>query len=365
MKVFFDHQAFTQQSYGGISRYIVRLAAELHNMNNEVKIVAPFHRNRYLKELPPQLVKGCELQKYPPKSAKAFSFLNDFLSKGAFCKWRADVIHETYYSSRNKTLKDFPRVVTVHDMTHEKFPNFFSRLDNAALWKKRSVLRADHIICISESTKRDLIEILNVPENKISVVYHGFDKLNIIEGAGVYIGRKPYLLYVGSRGGYKNFEAFLKAFASSPILKKDFNIVAFGGGEFTSAEKNVMSELGLDENQLTQLGGDDHVLGSLYKNAHAFVYPSLYEGFGLPPLEAMAQGCPVFSSNSSSMPEVIGNAGIFFNPNDTYEMRISLENNIYSQEILADLSDKGRLRLSHFSWSKCAKETIEAYSKAI
>ncbi|WP_213878305.1 glycosyltransferase family 1 protein [Pseudomonas sp. dw_358] len=365
MRIAYDYQTFTQQTYGGISRYYVRLAEQLSADQQQVRIFAPFHRNRHVDELPKGLLQGTQLDKFPPRTARLFSMWNRMVSKGSIDRWAPDVVHETYYAAKPSGDEHLPRVVTIHDMIHERFPQSFSRFDHSSDLKRASLARADHIICISQNTKRDLMELFGTPEEKISVIYHGFDQM---KKAPVHIdsapGTRPFLLYVGHRGGYKNFSGLVKAVASSERLLRDFDIVAFGGGGFTQEEQQMFTELKFKEGQIRQVGGSDENLGRLYDEAKAFVYPSVYEGFGLPPLEAMAHRCPVMSSNSSSMPEVISDAAAFFDPNNIDNIRDVLETELYSDTRLQDLVNKGVERLKHFSWDKCAKETLTAYHKA-
>jgi glycosyltransferase involved in cell wall biosynthesis len=366
MKIGFDYQAFALQSYGGISRYVVRLATHLRQLEQDVRVVAPLHRNRYAEELPRGMLQGRALSAFPPRTARLISYWNRLASKSAFRHWQPDLIHETYYSIHPPTKAKIASVVTVHDMTHELFPESFSVFDASAKLKRAAVARADRIICISESTKRDLMEILGTPEDKISVVYHGYDPLVPMAPSTLATdGTHPYLLYVGSRVAYKNFAALLQAIASSPQLKRDFRIVAFGGGDFSTEEKELITRLGFRNGQISLVKGVDALLGAYYRGARAFVYPSRYEGFGLPPLEAMANDCPVISSNSSSLPEIIGDAGSYFDPDNLDEMRAVIEATVYSEERLAQLRERGRARLSHFSWSKCAHETLESYQHAL
>lgn len=273
------------------------------------------------------------------------------------------MLHETNYSKRGTAPTGCPTVITVYDMIHELFADEFSGRDNTAEIKKIAVERADHIICISENTKRDLINLYGTPADKISVVLLGFDQFAENTGlqSSTSIVAKPFLLYVGSRGGYKNFAGLLKAVAASPNLLSDFNIIAFGGPGFSSDELSLIRSLGFAENQVLHTGGSDALLGQYYNSARAFVYPSLYEGFGIPPLEAMAHSCPVISSNTSSMPEVIGNAGEYFNPSETDNFRCAIEAVVYSDSRIQSLRSLGAARLSYFSWSKCAQETLEIY----
>jgi glycosyltransferase involved in cell wall biosynthesis len=246
-------------------------------------------------------------------------------------------------------------------MIHEHFPGMYRKNDPTTSCKKKVFSRVDHIICISENTRRDLLELFAVPADKVSVVYLGF---NAFEGESKERNEPqniPYILYVGQRGGYKNFENFVLAYASSEWLRNNFRIYCFGGGVFTSVEKETLALNGVKESHIQQIGGDDLVLAKCYRNASAFIYPSLYEGFGIPPLEAMSVGCPVVCSNTSSIPEVVGNAGEYFDPTSINSIRVSIEKVLQSSECRADLVEKGAERCKLFTWEKCATETLSIY----
>jgi glycosyltransferase involved in cell wall biosynthesis len=252
-------------------------------------------------------------------------------------------------------------------MIHELFPSYFSNHDKTAISKRISVERADHVICISENTKKDLIRLYGISESKLSVVYLGFDRFNSSTylTSSEYLSEKPYVLYVGPRGGYKNFLGLLKAVSSSCRLLADFNVVAFGGGQFSLAELNEINALGFSDGQVIQKSGNDDLLGKLYGSAKAFIYPSFYEGFGIPPLEAMAHQCPVIISNTSSMPEVIGIAGEYFDPAEPDDIRRAIEDVVYSDTRIKLLRETGMERLAFFSWSKCSRETLDIYKTLI
>lgn len=363
MRIAFDYQAFTLQTYGGISRYYARLAREYLSEGDQVNIFAPLHINAYLAELPSECIQGKRLDRFPHKTTRAFNLYNRLISRKAMIQWQPNIVHETYYAQHGSTANNCPTVITVHDMIHELLPQEFSKWNNTGETKKIAIERADHVICVSENTKKDLINLLGTPSEKISVVRHGFDKFEN-EKIGVQrheIERKPFLLYVGPRTGYKNFTKLLEAVAASHQIKSDFDVLAFGGGKFSVAELALVANLGFSGNQVNQISGDDALLGKYYAKARAFVYPSLYEGFGIPPLEAMAHNCPVVCSNTSSMPEVIGKAGEYFDPTSTEAMRHAIESVVYSDSRIAELKELGSERLTHFSWSKCADQTRRVY----
>jgi glycosyltransferase involved in cell wall biosynthesis len=364
VRIAYDFQTFELQRYGGISRYFVRLAEQMLALDMEVGVFAPFHLNQYVKELPYGVVHGRQVGGFPGKLRRVASFVNRVVAREQMRQWRPDVVHETYFSSVPTSVRG-PRVVTVYDMIHEILPNRDGPVDPTIQRKKIAVQRADHVICISENTRKDLLERINVDPDKVTVVYLGFDKLPIqsVSADSVPSVKKPFLLYVGNRDGHKNFSGFLRAFASSSRLCKDFSVVAFGGSVFSDTEKALIQLLGFETEQIIHIAGDDAVLGNLYEHAACFVYPSLYEGFGLPPLEAMAHGCPVVSSNASSMPEVVGDAGEYFSPTSPDEMAQAIERVVYSSARIDELVNLGRGRLEVFAWHECAKRTLEIYRR--
>ena len=361
----FDYQIFSSQKFGGISRYYVNLVDQISRMDKPVnaRIIAPLHQNRYLKSLSKELSYGKFVNRYPPKSTKLVSKLNKSIFEYNVKKWNPKVIHETYYSDVHSNFS-CPTVVTVHDMIHEIFTDKFPNNDYTSIYKKNSVERADHIICISESTKSDLINVFNIDEKKISVTHHGVSSLvtTLDRYSLVKKHHNPYILYVGNRWGHKNFNRLIKAFASSKNLVKDFDVVSFGGNKFNDNELALFNKLGLKD-KVFHYVGDDMCLSEFYNQANIFVYPSLYEGFGLPPLEAMANNCAVASNNTSSMPEVIGNAGEFFDPYDLDDIKQAIENVVYSNKRTNELLSFGIKRASEFTWEKCAEETLNVYKK--
>lgn len=367
MKLAFDYQIFTLQAYGGISRYYVSLAEQLRVLGHSPKIFAPYHCNEYLSKASPEIVEGKRISRKNSKLMRLSLPVNQMLSNNRMRSWAPDVAHETYFSMFNASRRSCPTVLTVYDMVHEKFPEEFSRWGNISARKRVAVERADHVICISESTRNDLIQAFDVDESKVSVVYLGFDDFaessTHIENVGAT--SRPYLLFVGNRTGYKNFHGFLKAFALSPALKADYDIACFGGGAFTAAEMEQIRTLGLSLDRVVHRGGSDKILGELYSQAVAFVYPSMYEGFGLPPLEAMAKGCPVIVSHSSSMPEVVGDAGCYFDPHSIDDMSSAMEKVVFSSSQRQSLVSAGYNRLRKFSWASCAEKTMDVYTQVV
>ena len=363
IRVAFDHQAFVMQSYGGVSRYYTRLARALIKSNTKPHIFAPLHKNIYLSDLSSDLVTGRYVKNFPPKTATLVNLYNRYQLDKFIPEFKPNILHKTYYQRGNDQHVDLPTIITVYDMIHELLPESFPSYDVTAKWKYESVMRADHVICISESTRKDLIEIYNIPKSKTSVVHLASDiRLGPSSQPLRSCMDKPFILFVGQRGGYKNFSNFMASIALSDRLKKSFNIVCFGGGGFSYEESIIISSLGFRNDQVSQVSGDDEFLAELYSRARVFVYPSQYEGFGLPILEAMSCGCPVICSNVSSLPEVAGKAARYFDPYSVEEMASIIEALVLSDSSVDDLRRAGYDRSRVFSWEHCAQETLNIYS---
>ena len=362
MKVAFDYQIFSEHEYGGISRYFYSLAAALSALPGvQPRILSPLHVNAYLQHAPAGLVSG-----WPVRSQRGTRRLilgtSGVLFRSAVAMFQPDIVHETYYRAQPTSRTGARSVLTVFDMIHERCPEHFAPDDRTAAIKAAAIHRADHLFCISEYTRRDLIAIHGVPEQKITVTCLATDPLPVPgRSARSLMGGTPYLLHVGGRNGYKNFSGFLRAYATSPWLRENFRIVCFGSGGLTATERTLIAALGLPEAAIVPLGGGDELLAALYQGAAALVYPSLYEGFGIPPLEAMAQGCPVICSRTTSIPEVVGEAGAYFDPADFESIREAIERTLQSSTLRASLMAAGKTRCQQFSWARCARETLSAY----
>jgi len=242
-------------------------------------------------------------------------------------------------------------------MIHELYPDLYHDGGRLSTDKRRDCQNADHIIAISHSTKNDLIEQFSIPPQKISVVHLASTELVANSTLKGILGKgKPYLLFVGQRGGYKNFEALLIAYSSSSRLKRAFDLVCFGGGPASPAEQARVDELGLG-GQVKFVAGADEDLRAYYETARMLVYPSLYEGFGLPVLEAMQSGCAVMCSATSSLPEVAGSAAVYISG----DFAGQLERIAFDDSELDRFRHAGSLQAAQFSWDRCATETTSIY----
>lgn len=365
MKVAFDHQAFVLQPWGGITRYLCNLVRYyLQEPQVQTAVYALLHFNENLASLPPVRGRGIKLPNINTKLFRLVMESSRVAARVGLLHYAPDILHETYYSRDDFRPGKARRVLTVYDLIHERYGDMFVNSVGTTRPKRVAAQRADHVICISESTRRDLIEYCGVAPEKTSVVYLGADVEFVLASdteANPGMSGQPYVLYVGNRDGYKNFNVFLEAFASSSLLRANSRVLCFGGPPLSPQELALADSLGLVHGQLIREGGGDEVLAGLYRGAAALVYPSLYEGFGIPPLEAMAAGCPVICSNTSSLPEVVGNAGEYFDPASRDSMVAAMERVLDSPSRRLELVQLGRQQLQKFSWERCARETLDIY----
>lgn len=362
LNVAFDHQIFTFQKYGGISRYFYEVARRLAtNDEFNVHIYAGLHQNSYLESAPSNLVVGRRVP-YAPKTSPLFMSFNSHINRRIFRRNVPDIIHETYYENTNTSSKS-KIITTIHDMILEKFSN--SVTDQTALFEEKAAIeRADHIICVSNHTRQDLLEFFDLPAGKISTVYHGYSLQNFDEIKNSPIVDAPYVLYVGDwRSPYKNFKGLLKAYGSIKHFQSEFKLACIGVRRVSKDMLEAMKQAEVAEANVLFFSGSDMTLANLYKYALALVYPSLYEGFGIPPLEAMSLGCPVICSNVSSIPEIVSDGGYYFDPHDIDSISSSVEKVLSSLELRQSLIAKGKERVKFFSWEKCAAQTGLVYEQ--
>lgn len=369
MNIFFDHQTFSLQSYGGISRYYVELIRELNKYETvKTHLSLLFSDNVYLETLAIKPYKLPELIRQPLRSSIQYR-INKLYCKQDIKKTQFDVFHSTYYDSYFvEHISKKPLVVTFLDMIHERYADEFVDLaaDKKITNRKKKIANeATCIIAISESTKRDLIELMGIPEEKIKVIYLG-SSINYNSTNNSELNSdltKPFLLYVGNRNGYKNFDWFLEAIAPL-VCKFDLNIICAGGGHFLVKEKKLIETLKLVD-KVIQMPIDDVLLEQLYRNAVAFIFPSLYEGFGLPVLEAFACNCPCIVSKVSSLPEVAGDAALYIDTGRAESLHYAVEQILCDSVIRRDLIIKGQQQLSRFSWQHTASQTLELYNSIV
>ena len=367
-RIVYDYQTFGLQRHGGISRYFCELAARVHQSAGlSAHVVAPLHINDYLDtcEVPRTAIRLSPPIALPGRLQRG---INKLVSPFLVRQQGPSLIHRTYYSPFN-AMRAVPTVVTVFDMIHELYATEFAPSDRTSLHKRQCVERAQHVVCISHSTAADLMRLFSVARERISVTHLGyssvFDARPEIMGTVADPSTRPYLLYVGQRRGYKGFDDALKAYAGSPRLRADFDFVVFGGSSFSAGELSLIRSLSMRDGAVRHLQGDDVALAATYRAARAFVYPSRYEGFGIPPLEAMASGCPVICAGVSSLPEVVGDAAQCFDPNEPDSLLAAMELVCFDETRRLDLVQRGFERVRSFSWDQCARETASIYRRVL
>lgn len=281
-----------------------------------------------------------------------------------------DIIHlpNQNFARFARSIKS-PFIVTVHDLIRFCF-NFDRETMTEKMLLKLDVSgikRASHIIAVSQCTKKDLITYLEIPENKISVIYNGIDRSIFKPYHNVKALDRPYILYVGSERPRKNLDRLIEAFA---ILRKEFaalRLVKVGDPGRSDAYRGQtmkkLDSLGITEDAIFIGHLSELDLAHIYTSAVLLAYPSLYEGFGLPPLEAMACGCPVVSSNTSSLPEVMGEAGIMVDPYDTDGLAQAMREVLTNRKLRDEMVRKGLEQAKKFSWERAAEQTQEVYDK--
>lgn len=356
----FDAQA-TQGRYSGLGIYTSNLLKSLQE-----EIPGSFRLRTYAVKLSPD------------QSVNTFQRLRweNWTLPGLARKDRIDILHVPAFSSAFR--KACPLVLTVHDIAGMLFKNQIGKL-SAFYWGKWLPFvarQADRIIASSEHTKKDLMEHLNMKEGIIRVVYpSGHEAFSgeisaskiaqVKQSLGIN-GR--YLIFVGTMEPRKNLGRILDAFKIFLKSNPGFQLVLVGSKEFAHGKYSgiLANQYSLVSHSIIAPGFLEHdSLNALYCGAEALVFPSLYEGFGIPILEAMASGCPVITSMTTSTPEVAGHAGVLVDPYDTAAIAKAIERIVSDAALRVELRNKGFEQINHFSWKKTARETIEVYRELL
>ena len=354
VKILFDNSIFLHQKIGGISNYISNLNKCLKYSKIDSKIFSPITINDYLTEREKNIIFFLKLNKIPKFCRKLFFFINNFLFLIYVKIFDPDIVHFSYYNNfLSKRLKK-PYIVTVYDFIHENL-----KLRDKQFSKKNLILNASHIICISHFTKKQLIDKYKVSEKKISVIYLGIKKKEIIS-----TNKKNTILYVGDRGRYKNFKILPLAYSSSDYLKKNFKIICIGGNKFNDEEIQFFKNLEIIDN-ISQKTVSEDDLYNFYESSNLYVSLSLIEGFGLTVLEAMNSGCPVVCSDIPVFKEIFKNSCEFADPNDVDSVKIKIEQILKSKEQQKKMINLGHELARTYTWEKCASETSKLYKKLL
>lgn len=376
LKVTVDGVIYQMHSYGGISRFFSEILPRLCEIDESLSITLltsgrcrqalPVHGHIYHRSIPPidRLLRPSRLWTSIAPRAKELVH-RPWVESGQGRIW-----HSTYYTMPFSW--NGPLVVTVPDMIYERFPHYFKDSKEFLKRKRRCIEQADKVIAISESTKGDILKYFEISEDKVSVTRLAASNL-FKEVSQSHKNRlrqkfglnKPFIFYVGDRGKYKNFLMLLKTY-SLWKKRRDFDLICVGGASsWSNGEIEVINRANLNNSVKLFAGVKDEQLRAFYSCAYAFVYTSLYEGFGIPPLEAMACGTPVIVSDTSSIPEVVGDAGLYFEPSSKEKLLHVLDKITDSTMLREKLIRKGLDRSKKFSWEETALGTYKIYKELL
>lgn len=360
MRVALDEQIFAIQRYGGISRmfaelarqFVVHAVADVELQPLDAPIV-----NRYILDHP-ELAGPLGVR----QARNEWTALARYMSRVTRVKG-VDIVHNTFYLPHGLAPKGAAkRVVTVHDMIPEMM-HHTRRLDWLTL-KQKYVKGADHVICVSEATKQDLLRLFGPLDVPVTVVHHGVADRFHPGAPRLDFLPDEYMLFVGNRDQYKDADVLFRAFSVVARQHRDIHLVCVGGTGLTSREIARLEDLGIRE-RVQQRFLPDEAMVSAYAHARVFVFPSRFEGFGLPALEAMATGTPCLLARATSLPEVGGEAAAYFEPGSAEDLAISLS------ELLGDDAERDRLRTlgleraAGFTWLAAARKTADVYRSVV
>ncbi len=373
MKILYDTKIFQYQIFGGISLYFAKLFSEYNN-DSQVDYVIPYlySDNYYIKgkSFSPKIRLYPKPFLFKKQIIKFLNTINHIRTIVQIKLNNFDIFHPTYIDDYYLNILKKPYVITVHDMTVERLPEYFifdKQMNNTIQTKKNIIAKASRIIAVSENTKKDIIELCNIDESKIDVVYHAqsFEMNNSKEEYEEVTLPKKYILYVGNRAKYKNFVNFIVSISDTLKNDKKLYLVLAGGGNSTKSESELISNLGIENKIIKVPIQTDKQLISYYKNALCFVFPSLYEGFGFPILEAFQCECPLICSDTSCFPEIAQDGAVYFNPYSSESIKTAVEKVLNDENLRKEMVINGKKQFERFSWQKAAQQTKEVYIKVL
>ncbi len=356
MRVRFDDQIVAYQPRGGVSRYHVELVRELR-ADPGLGVTVDFDWREAPNEHAVSAGLGLPEREWRRR-------LNRLARRLPSLPRTPDIVQPTWYFPKRLPPRDGPPIVVmVPDMIPELMPEHFPG-GSPHLAKESYVRSATAILCISRSTERDVHAVYDPLEATTHVTYLGVGP-EFRPGLARPPGVPPdYLLFVGNRGLYKDFQVALEAFAGIRSQFPDLRLVTVGGKPWAAAETAEIERLSVADAVL-RIDAPDAALPGLYANARAFLFPSRYEGFGLPTLEAFASGTPVVLADSSSHPEVGGDAALYFPPGDAAALGAQVLRVLDDSALAARLVATGRARAAGFTWRATAERTRDVYRDVI
>ncbi|MBL8839870.1 MAG: glycosyltransferase family 4 protein [Alphaproteobacteria bacterium] len=363
IRVAFDGDIFLRERFGGISRVMTELGVALR-ARNDVRVSWPFlfSANAYLRDAG---VRHVDVSGWPNFRGRntVLALANRATTAAAALTGRVDVLHATFYDAGLIAQRRRGRlVVTVHDMIPEKFPAWWGDSGSPHRGKRELVEAADAVCVVSRNTAADLVACFGTDPGKLHHVSPAVSDAMIFRGAPRMALPARYLLFVGRRNGYKNFNRFFAAAAPLMKARADLHLICAGARPFDGGEVRMIDAAGL-AGRVRHLGASDAELAELYGRATLFVFPSLYEGFGVPLLEAFANGCAAAASDRGSLPEVGAGACAHFDPDSEEAMGIAMAAILDDDGRRRDLAARGLKRAGDFSWPDSAAALASVYRR--
>ncbi|MFA6227991.1 MAG: glycosyltransferase family 1 protein [Patescibacteria group bacterium] len=372
MKILIDARLYGTK-HAGIGRYTQELIKNLETADKENQYVILLQRQNY-DEYQPQ---NPNFKKYRA-DFKVYGFFEQILLPFLIYSHRPDLVHFPHF---NVPLFFFGRyIVTIHDLIVSHYPSSRATTLHPLMYNfkllayqlviSRAAKRAGKIIAVSRYTKDDLVRLLKIRPEKIAVIYEGTDlpRLSpvscplLFERLGI---KQNFLLYVGSAYPHKNLEKLIEAFEIVLRQQADWQLVLAGKESFFYERLSEGIKKELKGKVILPGYLTDEELVCLYAKARLYVFPSLMEGFGLPPLEAQSYGLPVVSANSSCLPEILADSAVYFDPKNSQDMADKIVSVLTDADRRKQLADKGQENSKRFSWEKMAKEVIGLYNSII
>lgn len=363
---------FLNKSNTGIGQYLINTLSVLLNLDTE---------NEYLFYLDepssnPSLIKHGNIRVVPVSLYRR----NDLIRKAIWEKYvfpravkkdKVDLVWSPYLSiSRVEGIR---HIMTIHDVVYRVFPQYITNSRWRIYYKlaEKAARRVDEIITVSECSKKDIVKFLGIDEKKIKTIYLGRPARQSSSISSTNRSESKYIFYIGGFDYRKNVDGLLKAFSiliqyySKPIRLVIAGRLPESSNPLVPDVKKIAHDLGIDKNVEFVGYVEEKDLPGFFQNAELFIFPTLYEGFGLPVLEAMSFGCPVISSQNSSIVEISGGAAKLVNPSNPEKIARAMEEILKNENMRKDMSRKGLKNADRFSWEKCARETLEIFKTNI
>ena len=365
MRVLYDHQAFSLQSYGGITRVFREIVHYLNRQPNvSTTVLLGFSNTQAdFRGIVSSTGKVFHPGRSPFRTGMSSYALNEALTAAyAPCLGKFDVYHSTLYRF-SSAVRATHRVATHHDCVQERFPELFPDRDRIVRTKRRMFRQADLVLCVSESSRNDLLHFYDIPPEKAVVVHNGVTAMRRAPDGEAALRAHvsgDFLLYVGARHSYKNFDGLLRAYAESGTAG-DYSLLVAGGGAPTAAETDLIGKLRISGRVNFVPHASQPLLAEAYARSTLFVYPSLYEGFGMPPLEAASAGCASLVASNPAAHEICQDSVFYFDPANQAEFSRMLQLALSDSAGRALRLQRSKALLREYTWENCGRQTLEAY----